>query len=225
MAPPKSIGELWFTADGLLSISAISYTKWYDKSCLQTMSCCLILWLSRAVPGQMLWWKVCQYRTTAVYTGVLKSQRERVACLRMRIKVPIVLVSSYDVQQKWSKAWEKVLSCIQSVGKKERVCRTEWHSGKNKIHLFVASSHIRISQNWMMERKWGLCCSSATTDGSHHVCSVQSDSFSTMTHFCILMKGCWIWQAKFSQSHIMFCKSCWLSIICIETRLPVWQKG
>lgn len=151
MAPPKSIGELWFTADGLLSISAISYTKWYDKSCLQTMSCCSILWLSRAVPGQMLWWKVCQYRTTAVYTGVLKSQRERVACLRMRIKVPIVLVSSYDVQQKWSKAWEKVLSYIQSVGKKERLCRTEWHSGKNKIHLiccFFPTSESLKTEWW-----------------------------------------------------------------------------
>lgn len=134
MVPPKSIGELWFTADGLLSISAISYTKRYDKSCLQTMSCCSILWLRRAVPGQMLWWKVRQYRTTAVYTGVLKSQEKRVAHLRMRIKVPIVLVSSYNEQQKWSKAWEKVLSCIQSVGKKRRDY-VEGNDTGNKIYL------------------------------------------------------------------------------------------
>lgn len=135
MAPPKSIGELWFTADGLLSISAISYTKRYDKSCLQTMSCCSILWLRRAVPGQMLWWKVHQYRATAVYTGVLKSREKRVAHLRMRIKVPIVLVSSYNVQQKWSEAWEKVLGCIQSVGKKKRRDYVEGNDTGNKIYL------------------------------------------------------------------------------------------
>lgn len=69
------------------------------------------------------------------------------------------------------------------------------------------------------------CYSSATTDRSHHAYSVQSDSFFSMTHFCILMRGGWIWQAKPWHSHITFCKSCWLSLICIWTRLPVSHKG
>lgn len=179
------------------------------------MSCCSILCLCKAVPGQMLWWKVCQYRIRpAVYTGVLKSQEERVARLRMRREMAIALVSNCEVQQKWSNAFIS----IQPIGKKGEIMwnrMTEWHPGRRKIHL-VVSSCIKIRQKWRMERKQELCCSFAVTDRSHHACSVQSDSFTTMTHLCILMKGCWIWQAKHRYSHITFCKSCWLSLICIQ---------
>lgn len=183
------------------------------------MSCCSILRLCKAVPGQMLWWKVCQYRTRpAVSMGVLKSQEERVTHLRTAREMAIALVGNREVRQKWWRAWGKVFSIIQPTGKKKEGLRgTEWLNdtqAEAKSILFVVSSCIKIRQKWRMWRKQELCFT--ITDRSHHACSVQSRSFSTVTHLSMLMKGCWIWQAKHRDSHITFCKSCWLGLICIQ---------